>query len=200
MTRPYSQACENNKDPILHHLTRLLANCERVLEVGSGTGQHAEYFARHLPHITWQSSERADSLAGLQTRISQAALPNLPAPLEFDVTREQQPATRYDALFTANTLHIMRWSAIERLFRLLPGLLTARGCVCIYGPFNYAGGYTSASNELFDQSLRSRDALMGIRDIEKIQQLAQQYGLSHLHDYQMPANNRLLFFTPGPES
>lgn len=198
MTLSYSHACERNKEPILHHLKQLFAECSTILEIGSGTGQHAEYFAQHLPHLDWQSSEHPSNLTSLQTRIAQTDLPNLLKPLEFDVTREQSPRLRYDAVFTANTLHILSWSAVERLFERLPHLLTSTGCLCIYGPFNYAGNYTSASNELFDQSLRSRDARMGLRDLEKVQQLAQRYGLSYLHDYQMPANNRLLFFSSCP--
>lgn len=194
MSLPYSQACENNKQPILTLLQQLLSDSEAVLEIGSGTGQHAEYFAEHLPHLTWQASDRQEHLAALQQRLAQAGLANAPQPIELDINRQQLPRCQYDAIFTANTLHIMSWPTVERMFAAISQLLKQPGHLCIYGPFNYAGTYTSGSNELFDQSLRSRNAQMGIRDIEKVQQLAQRYDFNRLQDFQMPANNRLLHF------
>lgn len=194
MSLPYSQACENNKDPILSILKQVLSGSEQVLEIGSGTGQHAEYFAQQLPNIHWQASERHEHLTGLARRLQQAGLSNLPAPIELDINRQQLPKGPFNAVFTANTLHIMSWRTVERLFATIDRLLPAQAHLCIYGPFNYAGTYTSGSNELFDQSLKSRDANMGIRDIEQVQQLAQRCGFNHLQDFQMPANNRLLHF------
>ena len=193
MSLPYSQACENNKNAILEVLQPLLVNARSVLEIGSGTGQHAAHFAASLPHLTWQSSDVAANLEGLQQRINHAALSNLPRAIEFDINRHPRPAGKFDAVFTANTLHIMSWRTVERMFATISSLLD-EGALCIYGPFNYGGTFTSGSNELFDQSLRSRNGHMGIRDIEKVQQLAQCYDFNHLKDYQMPANNRLLHF------
>lgn len=195
MSLPYSQACENNKQPILEVLQKLFADAQSVLEIGSGTGQHAEYFAEHLNHLTWQPSDRAEHLDGLKRRIEQANLSNLLAAIELDINRQQFPHQHFDAVFTANTLHIMSWPTVERMFAKLAQVTQSSGHICIYGPFNYAGLYTSGSNELFDQSLKSRNALMGIRDIEKVQQLAQSHGYNQLQDFQMPANNRLLHFS-----
>lgn len=197
MPLPYSQACEKNKQPILEVLQKIFADAQSVLEIGSGTGQHAEFFAEHLSHLKWQASERTEHLEGLNRRIAQANLSNLLPAIELDINRQHFPRHQYDAVFTANTLHIMSWPTVERMFASLAKATQGLGHICIYGPFNYAGVYTSGSNELFDQSLKSRNALMGIRDIEKVQQLAQRHGYNRLQDFQMPANNRLLHFSPG---
>ncbi|RUO33355.1 DUF938 domain-containing protein [Aliidiomarina soli] len=197
MSLPFSQACENNKRPIFEILSKALSEPGSVLEVGSGSGQHAEFFAQQLPHIRWQCSDVEANLPGLQARIREAQLENLPAALAFDVNRQQIISGRFDLVYSANTLHIMSWPTVVRFFKTLPALLNEHGSVWIYGPFNYGGLYTSGSNELFDQSLKSRNAGMGIRDIEKVQQLAHSQGFTHLQDYQMPANNRLLRFYKG---
>ena len=192
---PYSQACENNKAPILAILEKTFAASSNVLEVGSGTGQHAAFFAQNLHWLQWQASDQAIYLADLAERIRQIDLPNLPAPLPLDITKDNVPSTRFDALFTANTLHIMPWQVVETFFARLPQLLTAGSQLCIYGPFNYQGHFTSSSNAAFDATLKTRNALMGIRDIEAVQQLALSAGFRLQHDYAMPANNRLLHFT-----
>ncbi|MCC5878736.1 MAG: DUF938 domain-containing protein [Idiomarina sp.] len=197
MPLPYSQACENNKDPILERLQELFVDTYSVLEIGSGSGQHAEHFAENLTHLNWQPSERAEHLSGLNRRIAQASLPNLAPAIELDINRQHLPRQTYDAIFTANTMHIMSWPTVERMFASLDKVLAEGGRLCIYGPFNYAGVYTSASNELFDQSLKGRHASMGIRDIEQVQRLAQRHGFNCLQDFQMPANNRLLHFYSG---
>ena len=190
---PFSQACENNKRPILAILETAFADVRQVLEVGSGTGQHAEYFAAHLPHCHWQCTDRPEWLAGLQARIAQAALPNLPPPLKLDV-RETWPASQVEAVFSANTLHIMHWPEVEAFFQGVGQLLQAGGVCCIYGPFNYQGNYTSDSNAAFDQMLRRRDPGSGLRDIDDITSLAAANGLQLSADHAMPANNRLLVF------
>lgn len=191
---PYSQACENNKAPILALLQQAFAKCAAIMEIGSGTGQHAEHFARHLPHLTWQASDQLHYLPELNERLKRAALANLPQAFCFDVTQQPLPASRFDGLFTANTLHIMSWLMVESLFQRLDKLLDTNATLCIYGPFNYDGQYTSESNQLFDQSLKSRDPAMGIRDIEHVLALAERQGFNLQQDYTMPANNRLLWF------
>lgn len=191
---PFSQACENNKAPILEILSQAFSQCISILEIGSGTGQHAEHFARHLPHLSWQASDQAHYLPGLNERLKRAALVNLPQALCLDVTQQHLPVGRFDGLFTANTLHIMSWSMVESLFQRLDKLLNDNATLCIYGPFNYNGHFTSLSNQLFDQSLRSRDAAMGIRDSEQVFALAKSQGFSLHQDCTMPANNRLLWF------
>lgn len=190
---PFSQACENNKAPILAVLQQAFANCRQVLEVGSGTGQHAVHFAMHLTQLIWQASDQRHYLPDLTERLRRAALANLPPPLALDVCHDGAPSTLYDGLFTANTLHIMPWPVVELLFSRLNEFTAPAATLCIYGPFNYNGQFTSYSNQAFDASLKSRDAAMGIRDIEKVLLLAQRQGFVLQQDISMPANNRLLW-------
>lgn len=193
MELPFSPACERNREPILAVLRQHLAEPARVLEVGGGTGQHAEYFAAHLPHLHWHSSDRADYLPGLATRLAQADLPNLPAPFELDVSRcELWPAQRFDAVYSANTLHIMGWSEVEQFFRLVDSVLEPRSTLIVYGPFNYGGRFTSESNAAFDAQLRADDPRRGIRDFEAVDALARAQGFALVTDFAMPANNRCL--------
>lgn len=193
MDLPFSPACERNREPIIAALRTHLATPARVLEIGGGTGQHAEFFAAHLPHLHWQSSDRVDCLPGLTARIAQAALPNLPAPFELDVARrELWPAQRFDAAYSANTLHIMGWSEVERLFALLGEVLEPKSTLIVYGPFNYGGRFTSESNAAFDAQLRADDPKRGIRDFEAVDALARAQGFALSADIAMPANNRCL--------
>ncbi|HEX5792595.1 MAG TPA: DUF938 domain-containing protein [Rheinheimera sp.] len=192
---PFSQACENNKAPILTVLQQAFANCSKVLEVGSGTGQHAVHFAAALPHLTWQASDQAVYLADLTERLRLAALPNLPAPLQLDIREDSGPAQPVDAVFSANTLHIMPWQVVQLFFNRLPAFCSAKAVLCIYGPFNYDGQFTSESNAMFDASLKAQNPLMGIRDIEAVLQLALSAGFALQYDHAMPANNRLLHFS-----
>jgi hypothetical protein len=189
---PFSEACERNKAPILGVLSGCFADRNRVVEIGAGTGQHAVHFARHLPHLRWQPTDRFEHLPGLAARIAAAGLPNVAAPLELDVLQSHWPAVRSDAVFSANTLHIMSWPAVEALFAGLPRVLAAQAVVAIYGPFKYAGRYTAASNAEFDAMLRARDPESGVRDFEAVNALAATLGLSLRADHAMPANNQLL--------
>jgi cyclopropane fatty-acyl-phospholipid synthase-like methyltransferase len=188
---PWSEACERNKDPILGVLSSAFAATREVLEIGSGTGQHAVYFARHLPQLRWQPSDTKEHLLALRARITQEALPNLALPIELDVRSPAWPAITVDGIFSANTLHIMSWYAVGQLFRGI-GAHLQRGSLCIYGPFRYAGRYTSESNAAFDRSLQERDAASGIRDFEAVDELARQEGFELDGDYEMPAHNRTL--------
>ena len=191
---PFSQACENNKAPKLTLLTQAFANCSKVLEIGSGTGQHAVYFAENLPHLYWQASDQPIYLTALAERIRRAALPNLPGPLQLDIAADRPPLQAANGLFTANTLHIMPWPVVQHFFSRLNELTSDNASLCIYGPFNYNGQFSSTSNKAFDQSLKSHDPRMGIRDIEQVLKLAQQQGFTLNQDCAMPANNRLLWF------
>lgn len=195
---PFSQACENNKAPILAVLQQAFADCTNVLEIGSGTGQYAVHFAENLPHLNWQASDQAVYLPDLTERLRRAVLPNLPLPLQLDVTEDALPAQKFDALFTANTLHIMPWPVVQQLFARLNDFCSAEATLCIYGPFNYNGRFTSSSNQAFDASLKSRDPKMSIRDIEAVLPLAQQQGFTLQQDIVMPANNRLLWLSKQP--
>ena len=172
-------------------LRRQFADRRRVLEVGSGTGQHAVHFAAALPHLVWQTSDRPEWLPGIRLWLAEAALSNTPAPLQLDVTGPW-PETRFDAIFTANTLHIMGWAEVEAFFATLPGSLTEDARLTIYGPFNYGGEFTSDSNRAFDQWLKDRDPASGIRDFEAVDALARGVGLCLVEDNAMPANNRCL--------
>lgn len=189
--KPFSQACENNKDPILQIISRVFCHPTTVWEIGSGTGQHACHFARHLPHIEWQPTDRAENISGIRLWLEEASLPNLKPVLSLDVT-DPVWSDSIDALFTANTLHIMSWDEVQILFDRLAEYLNPNALVCIYGPFNYNGAYTSDSNARFDLWLKSQNSLSGIRHFEDIVRLATASGLSLISDNAMPANNRLL--------
>jgi cyclopropane fatty-acyl-phospholipid synthase-like methyltransferase len=188
-----SDACERNKDPILAVLRAHFSDREHVLEIGSGTGQHAAYFAQQLPTLIWRSSDRTDNLPSVRAWLDEAGLPNTPTPIELDVT-QKWPGERYDAIFSANTLHIMGWPEVELFFRKLPSIMTPDAKVAIYGPFNFNGQFTSDSNAAFDRSLRSRGAHMGIRDFEAVNALAHASQLALVDDVEMPANNHMLIW------
>ena len=192
--KPFSQACENNKQPILEVIREVFNTPATVWEIGSGTGQHACFFARELKHIIWQPSDLAENIPGIQSWRNEARLLNLNEPLVLDVADPVWPCNGIDALFTANSLHIMSWRKVEQMFERFEVYLNPPAKVCIYGPFNYNGRYTSESNARFDLWLKSRDPLSGIRDFEAILALAGQCGLSLNKDNAMPANNRLLVF------
>ena len=190
--KPFSQACENNKGPILTILDRVFAHCKSVLEIGSGTGQHAVYFARHLVHLAWQTSDVAEHHTGINAWIDDHPAPNLLRPLPLDVLRDPWPAGSYDAIFSANTCHIMPWHAVAAMFA---GMGTVKPSVlALYGPFKYAGRYTSDSNARFDEYLQAVAPHQGIRDIEAVAGLAEKIGLRLVEDNAMPANNQLLVF------
>src|SRR5579871_2627033 len=192
-----SEAAERNKEPILRIIAAAFAPCRTVLEVGSGTGQHATYFAAQLPHLSWQPSDTGEYFAPLRRHIAAMALPNLQPAVQLDVRQRPWPVGQFDALFTANTLHIMSWDAVEDFFLGLEPVLRTGGVLCIYGPFRYGGDYTSESNARFDAYLRSRDPHSGIRDFEALARLATLASLTLLADHPMPANNQLLVWRKG---
>lgn len=191
MQKPFSPACERNRDPILAVLRDFFADRRRVLEIGSGTGQHAVHFAAALPHLLWQTSERDENLADVRAWLDDAALANTPAPLALDVAAGPWPAGPFDAVFSANTLHIMSWAEDAALFAALPTATTADAKLAIYGPFNVDGQFTSASNAAFDASLKARAPHMGLRDAAAVDALARRAGFELVDDVAMPANNRL---------
>ncbi len=193
LVKPFSEACERNREPILAVLKRIFADRRRVLEIGSGTGQHAAYFAPALPHLVWQPSDVAEHLPGVRMWVEEAGAPNLRPPLELDVDRTW-PDTSADAVYSANTCHIMSWPQVERMFGAIGQLLPADGVFALYGPFNYGGRHTSESNARFDAMLRERDPLSGLRDAEAVVAIAEREYLSKKEDVAMPANNRLLIF------
>lgn len=195
--KPFSAACERNRGPILEVLRERFAHRRRIFELGSGSGQHAVHFAAALPHLQWQCADRADVLPGLRLWLDEAALPNTPPPLAFDLADPHWPSAGHDALFSANVLHIVAWPLVQTLFRRLSELLPADATVIIYGPFNYGGQYTAPSNAEFDALLKARDPASGIRDFEAVDALARQAGLLLRADLAMPANNRCLVWERG---
>ena len=196
---PLSQACENNKQAILEILQKELQDSQQVLEIGSGTGQHSVYFAPNLSHLQWQTSDVKANHWAIKAWHAAYPASNLLAPLVFDLASNAFPNspidnTVYDAVFTANTLHIISWPLVEQLFRLVGEALATDGKLIVYGPFNENGHYTSAGNQQFDAMLRQGSADSGIRDKEKVIVLATMQGLTLQNSYQMPANNQLLVF------
>ena len=198
---PFSEACERNKGPILEVLQRWLGQqAGLVLEIGAGTGQHVVHFARNLPRLSWQPTERLESLASLAARIEVEGSCNLLAPVELDVEQSAWPcdADSVDAVYTANTLHIVSWPQVQALFRGVGRVLRDEGLLIVYGPFRYGGQFTSHSNAVFDETLRSRDPLSGIRDFEAVDALAAAQGLRLVEDCAMPASNQALVWRrPG---
>lgn len=187
--KPYSPSCDRNREPILAVLRDHFMDRGTVLELGSGTGQHAVFFATTLPDLIWQASDCRENLAGIQAWLDEAALPNTPPPIELDVNGAW-PRRHFDAVFSANTLHIMSWAQVQRLFAGLGQIMADDAKLVIYGPFNYDGKYTSESNANFDVWLKERGAHQGIRDFEAVNSLAAEIGLVLIEDRAMPANNR----------
>ena len=189
----FSDPYERNRDPILAVLRRVFADRRAVLEIGSGTGQHAAYFAPALAHLSWQPSDVAENLPSIRAWREEAQTPRLLEPIELDVDRPF-PALEADAVFTANTLHIVSWPQVERMVAGIGASLPAGGVLAIYGPFNYGGRYTAPSNAEFDAWLRGREPKSGLRDAEAVIALAKRHGLVLEEDNAMPANNHLLVF------
>jgi cyclopropane fatty-acyl-phospholipid synthase-like methyltransferase len=190
--KQYSQACDENRDPILAVLKHELADCHQLLEIGSGTGQHAVYFGRQLPHLSWQTSDVDSSHPSINAWLNDAQLPNVRQPLSLDVNNRRWPNDEFDGVFSANTAHIMSWPEVINMFNGIGNLLKPGGVFCLYGPFNYNGQYTSESNERFDSWLKSRDPLSGVRNFEDLGELALASNMVCRRDYEMPVNNRLL--------
>ncbi|MDC0429874.1 class I SAM-dependent methyltransferase [Candidatus Thioglobus sp.] len=189
--KQYSAACDQNKDPILKVIKPLLLNAKSVLEVGSGTGQHCVYFAKELPHLTWQASDQSMYLPSVSAWIDDAKLANTPKALKLNVDLDW-PEDKYQAIYSANTVHIMSWEMVLNFFKGVGQVLDKDGVFILYGPFNYQGQYTSQSNANFDLLLKDNNPLSAIRDFEALNQLAQKVGLSLVNDFAMPANNRIL--------
>ena len=175
--RPTAPAVARNREPILEVLRAELADCRRVLEIGSGTGEHAVFFARAMPGLHWQTSDRRDNHPGIAAWIEHARLPNVASPLDLDVGMGPDPAGRFDAVFSANTAHIMNLVEVEAMFALVGRVLDSGGRFCLYGPFRQDGEHNSASNAEFDAKLRGQDPGMGIRDLEDLDGFAGKFGL-----------------------
>lgn len=190
--KPYSESCDQNRDPILKIIQPLFAKKKRVLEIGSGTGQHAVYFAAKMPHLIWQTSDQKIYHEGIKQWLAEACLTNTPPPIALNVSTDAWPSIKVDAIFSANAVHIMSWDNVKDFIKNAGYLLDSSGLLVLYGPFNYNNKYTSESNANFDQWLKQRDPKSAIRDFEAVDELAQAVGLQLKDDVSMPANNRLL--------
>ncbi|MEO6423117.1 MAG: DUF938 domain-containing protein [Candidatus Nitrotoga sp.] len=198
--KSYSESCEQNQAPILEVLKKSFAIQKKVLEIASGTGQHAVYFGRALPYLTWQTSELARNHASILAWLNETKLPNVLPPVVIDVNNDKWPIDIVDAVFNANTVHIISWPEVERMFAGIARVLSAGGILCLYGPFNYGGKFTSESNARFDVWLKSRNMNSGVRDFEAINTLAEMHDLLLLNDVTMPSNNRILVWQRAPKT
>jgi cyclopropane fatty-acyl-phospholipid synthase-like methyltransferase len=193
LRKQFSSACERNREPILSVLEDVLADADRVLEVGSGTGQHAVFFAGNLPHLEWQPSNRPGHLDSIRAWRNDAGLPNIAEPIELDLF-EERSVEPVDAVVAINVIHIAPWPATERLFEHASQVLTDDGLVYLYGPFRYAERALESSNQRFDQWLKERDPQSGIRQFEEVDAVAQAHGFECVEDRAMPANNRSIWW------
>ncbi len=192
--RNFSQACKNNKQPILDILKTVLTGYSDVLEIGSGSGQHAIFFGSHLPNTQWHTTELPENLNALHQNINQYARENVTLPVSLDVSSHPWPHASASNIFSANTLHIMNWENVVHFFRGLGNVLSNNGYLCVYGPFRYNNNYTTESNARFDIWLKDRDPDSGIRDFEAVDQLAAKQDLRLIYDHAMPANNQFLIW------
>lgn len=188
---PYAPATERNKGPILEVLQTEFRDAHQVLEIGSGTGEHAVFFGSNLPHLTWQTSDLIENHPVILETLKREGNPSVKPPLTLDVEHDQPPSIAADAVFSANTAHIMRIQAVQRMFELVARVLYAGGVFCLYGPFNFEDRFSSDSNARFDASLRQRDSSMGIRGLDDLDRFAGNAGLTRVRLYAMPANNHL---------
>lgn len=192
INKPYSQSSEENKEVIYQVIKPIFNQKKHVLEVASGTGQHAVYFAEKMPYLTWQTSDLIESHSGIKQWMKSVNLPNILPPLELNVSEKQWPNTLYDGVFSANSFHIMSKQNVTDFFKNVSTILNKKAVVIIYGPFNYNGEFTSESNANFDIWLKNRSPQSGIKDFEWCNLLAQEAQLSLIEDIEMPMNNRIL--------
>jgi SAM-dependent methyltransferase len=197
MPKQFSSACERNQEPILQVLRDAFAGCKHVLEIGSGTGQHAVFFGARMPHLIWQTSDLPQNHPSILAWQQEAQCSNVLPPVALDVGSGDWPQGPFDGVFSANTCHIMAWDEVVMMLAGIGRVLRADGVLCVYGPFNYHGAFTSASNAQFDASLRAQAAHMGIRDFEAVNRLAVENGLALEADHAMPANNRMVVWRRG---
>jgi len=190
--KPFAPSAERNTAPILAVLSDVLVDVRSVLEVGSGTGQHAVAFAAALPHLHWTTADQTQHHGGIRAWLDAAGLPNVEGPLPLEIGVDAFPAGPFDAVYTANTLHYMPWSAVEQLMAAMSGLLKPGGMLVVYGPFREAGQFVSPNDEGFDAQLRAGAAYRGLRDVEAVEALAVAAGLKRIATHKMPADNRCL--------
>ena len=193
-SKPYAPACERNREPIYAVISQLFADKSSILEIGSGTGQHAVYFAERMPHLHWQCSDLEENQGGIRQWLDEARLPNTPPPVVLDVLQDDWPVLQVDGVFSANAVHIMPWEAVIAMIGGVGRVLQEDGLLVLYGPFNYQGKYSSDSNARFDEWLKQQSPHSAIRDFEAMNELAMEAGLKICDDLAMPANNRIIYW------
>jgi cyclopropane fatty-acyl-phospholipid synthase-like methyltransferase len=195
MNKPFSEACERNQGPILEVLKSVIVPADRrLLEIGSGTGQHAVFMAPHFPFLEWYPTDLSSNLGGINQWLQDARIQNIQKPVRLDVAKDDFPKVKFDVVFTANTFHIMHWKDCKSFMKLLGNRLRENSRAVFYGPFKYGGEFTSESNAAFDQSLKERDPLSGIRSFEDVNTNMIKNGFELIDDVDMPANNQILIY------
>jgi cyclopropane fatty-acyl-phospholipid synthase-like methyltransferase len=196
MEKPFSDACEKNKDAILEVLQNvILASDRRLLEIGSGSGQHAVFMAPFFPQLEWFPTDLSLILPGMNLRFDEARIPNIQKPVRLDVAKDDFPKKKFDLVFTANTFHIMHWKDCKAFMKLVGNRLRENSRCMFYGPFKYNGEFTSTSNLEFDLALKNKDPMYGIRSFEDVNNNMLKNGFELVQDYEMPANNRMLVYS-----
>ena len=196
MNKPMSTAAERNQEPILKVLKDFITyEDRRLLEVGSGTGQHAVYFAPHFPQLEWHPTDVSGKLKGIKQWMHEAGVRNIQPPVRLEIGKDDFPKLKFDVVFTANTFHIMPWKEGKSLIKLLGHRLREGSRAIFYGPFKYDGQFTSPSNEAFDRQLKESDPTSGIRAFEDINKAMIKNGFELIDDIDMPANNQMLIYS-----
>jgi cyclopropane fatty-acyl-phospholipid synthase-like methyltransferase len=198
-TKPYASSSARNAKAIAGVLSHEFRRCRTVLEIGSGTGQHAVTFARELDHLIWQTSDLEPSHAGIREWIEESKLSNVREPFALDVLKDTVEPIAYDAVYSSNTAHIMSYAAVRRMFEIVGETLAENGVFCLYGPFSCGGKFSTTSNAEFDASLRARNASMGVRDLTELDTLACSNGMRLAKRYAMPANNLTIIWNKTGE-
>jgi cyclopropane fatty-acyl-phospholipid synthase-like methyltransferase len=195
MEKPYSEACDRNKEPILQVLKEVIKpDDRRLLEIGSGTGQHAVHMAPHFPFLEWYPSEVPQNISGMKLWLKESKISNIQEPTKLEIGKHEFPKLKFDIIFTANTFHIMDWKECKTLMKMMGHRLREGSRVIIYGPFKYGGEFTSESNLQFDHQLKARNPSSGIRSFEDVDNAMVRNGFELIDDHEMPANNRTLVY------
>jgi len=194
-TRQYRPHVARNRDPILDVLKRVLPERGLVLEIASGSGEHAAYFAKALPSLIWQPSDPdAVALSSIAAHRDDVGLANLLAPVHLDVTAPSWPVAHADAIICCNMIHISPWAACEGLMAGAGRVLAAGGILYLYGPYKIGGRHTAPSNQEFDGYLRGQNPAWGIRDLDEVAALAKRHNFALVETVAMPANNLSVIF------
>ena len=199
----FAQACDRNQAPILAVLKEVLPNRGKVLEIGSGTGQHAAYFSHFLPNLTWQPSDLADALPSIEAWRKESCVPNLNSPIVIDLLGNNEDLSRVDAIVCINVAHIVAWTGVERLFSIAANILESNGVLYFYGPYRYPDRTLEPSNVAFDRWLKEHNPVSGIRDYAAVESLAESSGFTLGGDRSMPSNNRSIWWvreTPAQQN